>query len=705
MQSIRKANRTIEKIYYKDHTLFINVLLKRSLWEKVTGIGRIELRERNTDRSHIFLASEVGADEDYIILQATIAETIINKLMEAGTLDLYLQIDHKEMSEQKQYRIKSNFADLELLYYMGEEEIFHPYTTNEGNVSFKTTVKNNTVLAMIDSAEITQKYKIMIKGYTALPDKEYKILSRKLILRNKSAGFERYIPLTDINRNDLAKDFGQLIDREHEQIGFEAQISLSDLPLDKNDINALGVYVQLTVTDGDKVTEIESTRLKFKPGSRRFKTKNYLLRESGAKRKLSLSSTKVRSYFSIRFPVYSSKAEMKKKLIKVKRSKKVKKLYKQAFKLIGLLPANKKLVMFESFLGKQYSCNPRAIYEYMQANHPEYKMIWSVDKKYSRQFREKNIKYVNRFSIRWLFLMASAGYWVTNSRMPLWIPKPRHTKYLQTWHGTPLKRLAADMDEVHMPGTTTAKYKKNFHKESSNWDFLVSPNAYSSEIFERAFNFKKQMIESGYPRNDYLYHANNETSINQIKNRLKIPLDKKVILYAPTWRDDQFYGKGKYKFDLDLDLNLLQQELGDEYVILFRMHYLVAENLDLTPYKGFAYDFSQQEDINELYIVSDLLITDYSSVFFDYANLRRPILFYVYDIENYRDKLRGFYIDFEENAPGPLVRTSESLINEIKDLQENSFNLPESFTEFHKEYCYLENGNSSRRVVETFFNK
>lgn len=106
--------------------------------------------------------------------------------------------------------------------------------------------------------------------------------------------------------------------------------------------------------------------------------------------------------------------------------------------------------------------------------------------------------------------------------------------------------------------------------------------------------------------------------------------------------------------DLQLDLDLLQSELGTDYIILLRMHYLIAEKFDLVKYKGFVYDFSQHVDINELYVISDMLITDYSSVFFDYANLKRPIIFYTYDIGSYRDKLRGFYFNLEEEALAQL---------------------------------------------------
>lgn len=376
---------------------------------------------------------------------------------------------------------------------------------------------------------------------------------------------------------------------------------------------------------------------------------------------------------------------------------------KVTFKLFSKLPSNRNLIIFESFLGKQYSDNPRAIYEYLNNFYPNYQMYWSVDSKYVEFFKDKNVKVIRRFSIKWLLLMARAGYWVSNSRLPLWIPKPKHTTYLQTWHGTPLKRLAADMEEVHMPGTNTVKYKQNFIKEASKWDYLVSPNAYSSEIFERAFQFNEVMVETGYPRNDFLVNENNKETIHKIKEAASLPLDKKIILYAPTWRDNQFYEKGKYKFDLQMDLELMKEELGKEYIIVLRLHYLVAENLDLTGYEGFVYDFSYHEDIRELYLIADMLITDYSSVFFDYANLKRPMLFFVYDIEDYRDNLRGFYFDFEKKAPGPLVMNTQELICEIKNIDELGFAPLETTKAFYNKFCYLEDGNASKRVVERVF--
>src|SRR5699024_8732560 len=160
------------------------------------------------------------------------------------------------------------------------------------------------------------------------------------------------------------------------------------------------------------------------------------------------------------------------------------------------------------------------------------------------------------------------------------------------------------------------KYKNNFVNETKQWDYLIAPNAYSSEIFKRAFYFKGEMLEVGYPRNDLLVNADG-TMIESVKKKLGIPLEKKVIIYATTWRDDEYFSRGNYKFTLKLDLDKMQRQFGDEYIVLLRTHYLISNALDISGYEGFVYDFSSYDDIAELYVVSDILITDYSSVFFD----------------------------------------------------------------------------------------
>lgn len=388
----------------------------------------------------------------------------------------------------------------------------------------------------------------------------------------------------------------------------------------------------------------------------------------------------------------------------VKRMKYIKnsafRIYKMLFRLCGkIIKKDHSLIMFESFLGRQYSDNPRALYEYMTRHHPDYKLLWSADRGRTEIFKKHGVPYVKRFSPAWMIHMNRAALWITNSRLPLWIPKPGGTAYLQTWHGTPLKKLGTDISTVHMPGTDTQRYKKNFTVESAKWDYLISPNRYSTDIFRRAFSFNDKILETGYPRNDFLFTGSDaETTVN-IKKQLGLPLDKKIILYAPTWRDDSFHARGRYKFDLQFDTDKMYEALSEDCIIILKLHYLVAEKLNLSQYEGFLHDFSTHEDIRELYVISDMLITDYSSVFFDYANLRRPMIFYVYDIDNYRDRLRGFYFDFEALAPGPLVKTTEGLIREIKTSDPENFNRKYDTEKFRERFCYLEDGKASLRVT------
>ncbi|WP_413378325.1 CDP-glycerol glycerophosphotransferase family protein [Alkalihalobacillus sp. 1P02AB] len=358
-------------------------------------------------------------------------------------------------------------------------------------------------------------------------------------------------------------------------------------------------------------------------------------------------------------------------------------------------------IIFESFSGKAYSDNPRALYEEMINQDLPYEYIWILND------TEKPIpgsaKKVKRGSLSYYYYLATSKYWVLNARMPNAIKKREETVYLQTWHGTPLKKLAADMKEVRMPGTTTEKYKRNFYNEAQKWDYLVSPNDYSTEIFRRAFKFDKEILDVGYPRNDILYKKNNEEDIQQLKNKIGLPANKKVILYAPTWRDDEFYGKGKYKFNLKLNLREMKQRLSDEYVLILRMHYLIADSINIEGAEDFVYNLSSYDDIAELYLVSDVLVTDYSSVFFDYANLRRPILFFTYDIEKYRDNLRGFYFDFEEIAPGPFLKESHELISAFENLDSYEEEYQEKFESFYDKFCSLENGTASEQIIDRVF--
>jgi CDP-glycerol glycerophosphotransferase len=178
-----------------------------------------------------------------------------------------------------------------------------------------------------------------------------------------------------------------------------------------------------------------------------------------------------------------------------------------------------------------------------------------------------------------------------------------------------------------------------------------------------------------------------------------VPEGKKAILYAPTWRDDQHVSGKGYTLSLPVDFEKLRRELGDDHVILFRAHYFVANEFDFERYAGFVVDVSGVSDINDLYVASDLLVTDYSSVFFDYANLERPIVFYMYDLEAYATELRGFYLDLDE-LPGPIVQTEDELVAAIRSADTPDPELVERYHRFNERFTYLDDGHASERVIE-----
>lgn len=365
----------------------------------------------------------------------------------------------------------------------------------------------------------------------------------------------------------------------------------------------------------------------------------------------------------------------------------------------GHRPNEATTIVFESFGGRQVSDSPYAIYKLFKELYPGFNFVWSIDRSLKKFCRQNGIPYVVRRTSKWVRTLGKATYWISNARFPSWVRKPNYVTYIQTWHGTPLKKLGLDIENVSMPGTTTSKYHANFVKEANRWDALVSPNDYSTRIFRSAFGFNNQILKVGYPRNDELINSTPE-DIVALKERLGIPLDKKVVLYAPTYRDNQFAEKGKYTFELPFSLDEFKQQFGQDTVLILRMHYLIANALDISDYSDFVYDFSNHPDISELYLASDMLITDYSSVFFDYAYLKRPILFYPYDYHLYKDELRGFYLDYEKDLPGTIANNEAELMTGIKhDLLASDMSEDAKFMKFYDRFCAIDDGLSSLKIV------
>ena len=189
---------------------------------------------------------------------------------------------------------------------------------------------------------------------------------------------------------------------------------------------------------------------------------------------------------------------------------------------------------------------------------------------------------------------------------------------------------------------------------------------------------------------------NTPKDIGKIKKDLQIPENKKVILYAPTWRI-------KNKFDLMINLKKMKETLGDEYILLLRLHPFSIKGLNRDILNGFVKDVSGYGSIEKLYVIADALITDYSSVIFDYGVLNRPMIFFAYDLNRYKNNLRGFNINFEKEAPGPIVSTYDELVNELVNMDTIKSRYNKKIKAFKRNYCQYENGNSSKSVFNKVF--
>ncbi|MDD6036390.1 MAG: CDP-glycerol glycerophosphotransferase family protein [Lachnospiraceae bacterium] len=371
-----------------------------------------------------------------------------------------------------------------------------------------------------------------------------------------------------------------------------------------------------------------------------------------------------------------------------------------------MCPIDPNLIVFESYQGKYHSCSPKAIFEEM-LNDPAYagyRFVWSFTnaRKHKYLTRNKRVTLVKRGTAKYYEVMATAKYRITNSTNPVTVPVRKGQIYIQTWHGTPLKRLGLDIVRDGNAAQSLKEIHALYRREATQFDYLISPSAYTTEKLSSAFGLtpeeqKRKIVELGYPRNVALFTYTPET-VAELKEFYGIPEGKKVILYAPTFREaDYRYGKG-FSYQIALDVERLRERFGETACVLMRTHYLANAQFDYEKYEGFLIKVTGVADINRLYIISDLLITDYSSVMFDFSILRRPMIFYMYDQEQYRGELRDFYIE-PDILPGPIVSTQEELEDEIERALSGSFVCDERYEAFCKRFTYLDDACAAKRVL------
>lgn len=383
------------------------------------------------------------------------------------------------------------------------------------------------------------------------------------------------------------------------------------------------------------------------------------------------------------------------------------KIIKIVYKLIyRFIPVDDRLVIFISFHGRGYSDNPRAIYEQMikDPRFSDYRFIWFI-----KNHKKKNIvipraEIKEYFSLPYFYFMSKAKYWIINCKMPTYICKKSQQVYLQTWHGTPLKRLAHDIiapedATFYRSGVSFDKMCESYDVDVARYNYMISPNKFCTEVFQTSFQINRErLIETGYPRNDFITNASKEDVV-ALKKKFHLPLDKKVVLYAPTWRDNSYVAAG-YTFELKADFKKWKDILGEDYIVVFKPHYLIINKYENDhSLDGFLYSIPADAEINELYVLSDILITDYSSVFFDYAVLNRPIYFYMYDIDEYKGELRGFYLDIYKELPGKIYEDEKEMLEDVRSgVYDYSY-----LNVFNDRFNSEQTGDCAQKVIDIIF--
>jgi CDP-glycerol glycerophosphotransferase len=346
-------------------------------------------------------------------------------------------------------------------------------------------------------------------------------------------------------------------------------------------------------------------------------------------------------------------------------------------------PLDSNLAVFAAYWYRGYSCNPRAIHERAQELVPGLRGVWVVNEGVSVP---EGVEHVVAGSEAYYDVLARATYFVNNVNWPNHVVKRDGQVHLMTHHGTPLKQMG--MDLARLPGQ---RGLAGVLRRCRRWDYAVSANAFTTLQFERAYPTRYRTLETGYPRNDVLATTTDAT-VRAAREALGIESGQTAVLYAPTHRE--------YSDDPapPLDLATFAEGLGGDHVVMARLHYFHDEHPLLRELHaaGRIRDVASHPSVEELCLAADILVTDYSSIMFDFAVLDRPIAIHAPDWEVYREQ-RGTYFDLLTEGPGPVARTDEELLELVKA------GPGKPRAEFRERFCSLEDGHAAERVIAAVF--
>ncbi|MDE8340487.1 CDP-glycerol glycerophosphotransferase family protein [Erysipelothrix rhusiopathiae] len=354
------------------------------------------------------------------------------------------------------------------------------------------------------------------------------------------------------------------------------------------------------------------------------------------------------------------------------------------FRFVGLFIRTEENLILISANSRGYNDSPRAIYEYMKKDpkYAQYRFVWAVD---DVTQTIEGAELVKADTWQYFKTALKAQYWITSVNIERGLHfKKKKTVFLNTWHGVAINEMGNAV-----AGRTDFDW--------SDTDYICYSAENERPIYYRDFNARPEsMIPTGLPRNDELYHVD-PNKVIEIKKNLNIPEDKKVILYAPTWRDSEDFGKS-YQIKPPIDCDVWKKALSDEYVVILRTHPYTNELMGVT-FDDFFFDGTMYPRVNDLMMISDMLISDYSSIIFDYCVLERPVICFGYDYEAYAEK-RGFYIDLETVIPSGIIRDETHLIEHIKSMD---YEEQVAKTKVMKENHVTYGGNATEQIVNAVF--
>ena len=350
------------------------------------------------------------------------------------------------------------------------------------------------------------------------------------------------------------------------------------------------------------------------------------------------------------------------------------------FKIFSIFPLKNKKIVFCESTNSKFTGNCRSVYENLKQENYSFYLV-ELNKKEDYKF----IKNYNFYNLKSLYHLATAKYWFADTGFLSFLPKRKNQKNIQLWHGAgAFKKFG--FSELSSKGV---KYNKN---QYHSINLLTVSSDKIIDIYQEAFGIEKEKIKNlGIPRADIFFKENEKLKVKEkFFNEYPELKNKKIIMYAPTFRDND-----KGNFNLKLDIKLMKEKLEKlGYVLFLRLHPSIKKD-DISVDNIFSYDFSKYEQVSDLLIVSDILISDYSSIIFEFSIMKKPILFYSYDVEEYI-KDRGFYYNYYEFIPNKINYTTEEVINSIINKEWDL----ERIEKFAKYFFNPFDGNSTERVLK-----